>query len=446
MKRYIYIIIGIIVAAAIAILVLFFIKNKTASTTLNAFGTPSGSLPITGTQGGNASGIGGAVAALGLTPIASGTPAASGQVAVQKFGVLSDAPILDYFINPQNNITAIEPTGAVITISNGQSTVINSSTASNIISASFSYDGEKIVLSYGDVADPQTAIFDVASNTWAALPKGIQSPQWSPINNYQIAYLTPTTGGKLLLSVVDAANIKKGSSAILSLNANDLSLQWPVKNEFILSDKPTFQNAGAVWVFNSQIGTLNPLIYEVSGAEGIWSHNATIPYGLTFFNNPTGQGDILQLQPSIGTLPTQPLNFLTLPSKCVLNTELMPIASSSTITNTTSSIASSTPSSTKKTKVAAVIPAATSTPYLALYCGVPRSSSGFSSAHLPDDYNTLSLLTSDDLYKVNTATGAEQVLWSDASQNMDASNVKFFNNALFFINRYDNKLYGLTFN
>jgi len=57
----------------------------------------------------------------------------------------------------------------------------------------------------------------------------------------------------------------------------------------------------------------------------------------------------------------------------------------------------------------------------------------------------MALFTSDDVYKINTATGAEQVLWDDAGQNMDVSDMKFFNNALFFINRYDNKLYGLTF-
>jgi hypothetical protein len=117
----------------------------------------------------------------------------------------------------------------------------------------------------------------------------------------------------------------------------------------------------------------------------------------------------------------------------------MPIA-------TSTAVATSTTSSTTKKNTGSLKPAApTSTPYLALYCGVPRSSSGFSSAHLPDDYNMMALFTSDDIYKINTVTGAEQVLWSDSTQNIDTSNVKFFNNAVFFINRYDNKLYGITF-
>jgi hypothetical protein len=440
MKRYIYIIIGIIVVAAIAILVLFLIKNNSANPSASITGTTStGTLPAAGAQGNNSSGTG--VATLGLPPTASSsTPAASGQMAVSNFGVLSQDPVLDYFIDAKNNITAIEPTGAVVTISNGQSTTVNSSTANSIISAGFSYDGRKIVLSYGDPTNPQTAVFDVATNAWTALPRGILSPQWSPINNYQIAYLAAMSGGKLALATMNAASLKTAPTVLLSLNASDLSLQWPTKSEFILSDKPTAENAGSVWTFNSTTNTLTPLIYEVPGAEGIWSHNTTIPYGLTFFNNPSGQGNTLQLQAFSGSLATQPLSFLTLPSKCAFNTEQMAAA-----TSTAASAASSTTaSSTAKTKGVAPA-AATSTPYLALYCGIPRSSSGFSSAHLPDDYLTMALFTSDDIYKINTATGDEQVLWSDATQNMDTSDVKFFNNALFFVNRYDQKLYGLTF-
>jgi len=451
MKRYIYIIIGIVVAAAIAILVLFLIKDHSTSSTLNLSGatTTTGLLPTTGTQRSN-SATGNSTSALGLpTTTGSSTPGTSGQMTVQNFGVLSQDPVGDYFVDAQNNITAIEPTGAIITISNGQSAVVNSSTIDSIISAGFSYDGKKIVVSYGDPSNPQAAVFDTATNAWTALPQGMLSPQWSPINNYLIAYLASTSSGKLTLATLNAANLKAAPSVLLTLNADDLTLQWPTKNDFILADKPTSENAGSVWTFDSSAGTLTPLIYEVSGAEGIWSHNAAIPYGLAFFNSVSGQGNTLQLQAFTGSLATQPLSFLTLPSKCAFDTELMPIATSTATSSVSAatSAATSTPSSTAKAKkIAAIQPAApTSTPYLALYCGIPRSSSGFSSAKLPDDYETMALFTSDDIYKINTATGAEQILWNDATQNMDVSDVKFFNDALFFINRYDQKLYGLTF-
>ncbi len=443
MKRYIYIIIGIIVAAALAILILFLIKNNSAGTAPSVTGTTTtgGSLPTTGTQGNN-SGTANSVGTLGLpttTGSSTATTVSGGQATVSNFGVLSQDPILDYFIDPQNNIIAIEPNGSIVTIANGQSVTVNSSTIDEIISASFSHDGKKIIVSYGDPTNPQAALYDVATNAWVALPQGMLSPQWSPISNYLIAYLAVTSSGKLTLAIMNAVNLKAAPRVLISLNANDLTLAWPTQNEFILSDKPTTQNAGSVWAFNSLTSALTPLIYEVPGAEGIWSANPAIPYGLTFFNNPSGQaGNTLQLQAMYGNLPTEPLSFLTLPSKCAFNTELMPIA--------TSTATSSASSATSTTKTKKILPAAaTSTPYLALYCGIPRSSSGFSAAHLPDDYETMALFTSDDIYKINTATGAEQTLWSDATQNMDTSDMKFFNDALFFINRYDQKLYGLTF-
>lgn len=56
----------------------------------------------------------------------------------------------------------------------------------------------------------------------------------------------------------------------------------------------------------------------------------------------------------------------------------------------------------------------------------------------------MSLFTSDDIYKINLATNAVNPIWSDQTQNMDVSNMKIFNGTLFFVNRYDQKLYGLT--
>lgn len=437
MKRYIYIIIGIIVLAMLAISVLFYIKNTSGgnSGSLSEAST-TGSLPAAGTQGGNGTGTGagGTTGTLGLSSSPTSTSGGNGQMTVQNFGVLSSDPVFDYFVNTNNNITAIEPNGEIVAISNGQSAVVNSSTINNLISASFSYDGQKILVSYGTSTNPQSGIFNVATNAWTALPQGMLSPQWSPANNYQIAYLATINNGGLALATMNASNLKATPTTLFVLNAGDLALQWPMANDFVLSDKPTSQNAGSAWLFNASANTLAPLIYEVAGAEALWSHDASIPYGLVFFNNPSGQGNTLQLQPLLGTLPNESLSFLTLPSKCAFNAELMPA--------TSTPAAASTTTSTTKTKAPA---APTSTPYLALYCGVPRSSSGFSSAHLPDDYNTMALFTSDDIYKINTATGAEQTLWSDNTQNMDVSDVKFFNDALFFVNRYDQKLYGLTF-
>jgi hypothetical protein len=399
MKRYIYIIIGIIVAAVIAILVLLFIKNRSASTVTTTVGT--GSLPAVGTQTTSSStqGAGSANATPSTVLTLSSNSSTAGQTNAVTFGVLSNSPVLDYFVDPQNNITAIQPNGQVVTVANGQASIVNSSSIDDIISASFSYDGKKILVTYGDPTSPQATLFNAATQTWTLLSERMQSPQWSP-DNYQIAYLSSGAAGsgKVSLSMINAASLNSGVATLLTLNANDMNLAWVSKNQFVLSDKPSAYNAGSIWLFNSTTGALTPLVYEEDGAEAIWN-NGTSSLGLVFSDSSNGQSSNLRLETTAGAVE-QNLNFLTLPSKCLFAG-------------------------------------------LELYCGIPRTSSGFSSAQLPDDYNTMALFTSDDIYEINTTSGGTQNLWSDQTQNIDTSDLKITNDTLFFINRYNQELYGL---
>ena len=411
MKRYLYLIIGIVVAAILAILVLLFIRSRSTVPSLTT--TSTGSLPsvgLNGSMGNSTQGISSqnspsVVLSLG----SSSTSGAGSQGSANSFGILATVPILDYFVNARNVITAVQPNGPVITITNGQSTVISTSTMNGIISANFSYDGQKILVNFGDPNNPQSSLFDLKTKSWTNLPVGLLSPQWSS-SDYQIAYLSAATSGKISLSIVNAANLKSGVATLLTLHANDLSLQWPNKTEFILSDKPTSYIETSIWLFNSQANKLTSLAYNTNGSEILVSKGAS-PMDLFFSNGPSGNNPMLQLN-SLNGNSSESLTLQTLPSKCLFNNE----------TTSTS----------------------TSSAYIALYCGIPRDAGAFSSARLPDDYNMMALFTSDDIYKVNTQTGQTQVLWSGQSQNIDATDLKVFNKTLFFTNRYNQELYGLV--
>ncbi len=407
MKRYIYIILGIIVIAAIAVAVIFFLKNGSSSSSLFGFGSGnSGSLPQTGVQGGTTGGQQGGTNGSSTAANSTSSNTAPQGGLVQNFGIVADGPVLDYFVDAQNNITAIKPDGTVILVSGGTSSTLSTTAINDIITASFSYDGKKILVSSGDPNAPQTNIFDVAAKTWSSAPQGLQSPRWSP-SNYQIAYLSQSASGMLSLSTIDASNLKKAPSTLLSLHATDLSLQWISKTQFVLSDKPSAENNGSVLFFDSQKNTVTPVVYENAGTESIWGVNATNTLGLVFEGN--GGGSILRLITTTGAV-YHTLTSLTLPSKCVFSVESAP----------------------------------SSTPTSYLYCGIPTDPSAISSAQLSDNYNMMSLFTSDEITRINTASGARDVLWSDSSQNVDATDLKFFNGTLFFVNRYDQKLYALT--
>jgi hypothetical protein len=108
------------------------------------------------------------------------------------------------------------------------------------------------------------------------------------------------------------------------------------------------------------------------------------------------------------------LSFTTLPSKCIFGT---PGVASGTIN-----------------------------PSAPIYCAVPSDQSTFSVARLPDEYDQKVYFTNDDFYQINTNTGSLNKIFSAPTANLtiDATRMKIFNNILFFINRYDQKIYALA--
>src|SRR5579863_9331808 len=100
MKRYIYIIIGIIVVALAAIGILLFIKGRQS-----AGGTGGAALPPVGTQGTGGTGTTGTGGTSGTG--SGGTPTTSGGTtggAAASFGMISVNPVADYFVNAQNMV------------------------------------------------------------------------------------------------------------------------------------------------------------------------------------------------------------------------------------------------------------------------------------------------------------------------------------------------------
>lgn len=424
MKRYIYILIGLVVIAALAVLGLFLWKNYSSSAPGTAQTGTTGTLPSAETQGNNggANGQNQNGGTAGTSTTGGSGNSGTGSIVAGSFGPLSSDPVLNYFVGANNTVFVIEPNGVIAEIANGQTSYLSSSTVTGMISGSFSYNGKKALVNFGDPNDPQSSVFDVTAKTWTPLPRGMQSPQWSPLD-YRVAYIAPTATGTETLGTVDASNPKKGPIAIFTLHANDLSLQWVNKNQFALSDKPSAYAPGSALVLDAQAGTITPIALAISGLESIWSAATTsIPSeGLVFFAGNAGTGGTLQLDDLSGNT-LQNLNVATLPSKCGFAVEA----------SSTAAVVSSTN------------PTAKPAPYLVLYCGIPRNTGAFSSSRLPDDYEQMALFTTDNIYRINTQTGAIDDLWGDTNQNVDVSNIKSAGNSIFFINRYNNELYLLT--
>jgi hypothetical protein len=386
----------------------YFLAQRSTNTA-----TPSGqtgSLPNTGNQQFPTS----------TGPGNGGTANSNPSPSSTHFGIVSNESILDYFIDAQNKTVVIEPDGEIKAITNGMASILSTSTFQNIASAAFSYDGKKILVSFASSTGPQTSIFDVAAKSWIKLPAGMQSPAWSP-TDYQVAYLQSSSGRSETIYTVNAGNASVKPSVIGTVTAEDSMLQWLNKTTLILSDKPSVFTQGSVWFFNIPNQTLTAMAVEYPGLESAWS-STTSTFGLIFSSNAQNSGGHLSFVDAKGSQKT--MAFTTLPSKCGFS---LAISTSTTATSTT-------------IKAPKII----TTSSLSIYCAVPRDQQTLSIARLPDEYEQKILFTADDFYKINISDGVLSTIFNDQNQTFDATRLKVFNNTLFFVNRYDSKLYAIS--
>ena len=140
-KNLLYILIALAIVAVLA----FVIYQLVYSVNNNAPGGAgqTGSLPAvtgqqfpTGNQSGNKTSGVGAFNAGGANASSS------------KFGIISNDPALDYFVDAANVVTLMKPDGTIESISNGQASVLSNSAVLNIITSAFSYDGKKVLVTY----------------------------------------------------------------------------------------------------------------------------------------------------------------------------------------------------------------------------------------------------------------------------------------------------------
>lgn len=343
-----------------------------------------------------------------------------------KFGLVAQNQAVNFFVDGDNNAIIVQPDGQVVKVVKGEAATLSSAAVTDLISAEFSYDGKKILATFGDPSAPQGSLFDVATKSWQPLQASLQSAAWSG-TNYQIAYLKEGAGYKSL-TVFDVSKPKSKPQELARLHVQDVGLNWIKPNQIVLTEKSSAEIMSSVWSFDIKLKKLSLLLDGRRGQESIWSRTSNI--GLDFVATISKRGGMLSLVDAAGNALTG-LRLNTLPSKCLFGSETknMSQAATSTVGSSSKSV-----SSNASTTITADI----------LYCAIPRNADKFSGARLPDDYNKRSLFTVDDIYKINPSDGNASPIFNDAGQSVDVSNLKTFNQNLFFVNRFDNKVYALS--
>lgn len=384
-------------------------------------------------------------------PRTTGNGNGSGQpsVPVQNLNVSAGTSALAYFVDAKNGVTFVQPDGQILKTGANGNESLSAGVIKNISGASFSFDGKKVLVVMRGSAGDQASVFDTERKTWQPLPQNASGPVWSP-NNYQIAYFSGVSNGSVLSSIDEVSATPK-PKVLLPFYQEDMTLNWLSPNQILIADKTSALWSSSLWSFDLVKKIISPIIQDQPGLETVWS-SSSAPFGLMFSANQNQEGGQLRLIDRTGRSLKQ-LSFITLPSKCVfydkpISAPTQPfnaatstsfdLAQDKSLRTSQSGSASSTTTSTK-----GVASAITPKTQLMLICAVPRDQQRLNIVPLPDAYQEKALYTSDDFFEINVSDGNVKTVFSDSTKNLDASDLKIFNQNLFFINRFDKKVYSV---
>ncbi len=256
--------------------------------------------------------------------------------------------------------------------------------------------GDAVLISSADLVAPEFKLFDVERSLWRALPAGTTSASWSPSSpTNEVAFLKTSSkkDGSELAGSLNIYNVTKGTSRqILELPYYDLLIDWLTPSTIALSQKPSREVSGSLWLYDIQKKTLRTLLADRKGFWLNWQATGSINYdvehGLYLLNAQGAQ---------------TPLPFFSFPSKCTQEG-------------------------------------------LRLYCAVPQGR--IAEEALPDSYIQMAVMTDDVLTSTSLAElprlpSSRILLEKKKGLAIDAWHLTKSGPKLYFINRYDQKVYSL---
>ncbi|MDP3901648.1 MAG: hypothetical protein Q8Q37_01560 [bacterium] len=266
---------------------------------------------------------------------------------------------------------------------------LNLSAVKNLHDVKPSNDGTKAIISFGYPAQTSFVVFDADTETYKSLPSNVNDSAWDPISGNRLTFarkdLNDTVVGLLNVSDQKITNI-------IRLSQPDLKIDWPLPQEIYLSSKPSAMHRESLWSVNINTGAINNIINDVPGLMVKWSPNGQ--KGLIFTGN--GINNFFGLINNKAEVLIDWVS-ITLPNKCTLGNDKG-------------------------------------------YCAIPRDIKP--GTILPDDYLKRSASFNDNIYELDFNTAKITSVLD--SIDIDADQLSFDKNSLFFINRLDNLLYKLN--
>ncbi|MFA6136231.1 MAG: hypothetical protein WC705_02645 [Candidatus Paceibacterota bacterium] len=315
---------------------------------------------------------------------------------------LTLSPIVDFWISSatstasassllKSDVFYIDAKGDVFKVKGpGESEPFTSSSFGAPLNITQNKDGNRIVVKF---SSKKFVILDVTKKVWQDVGSDVSSVSFSP-DGKSIAYLKDGFGTQSLY-VVDLSKTTRTATLVSQLSAQDFNVDWIESNKILLVSKPSNGIIGEVWAVNLTSKTISSF-GKGKGYSSIFStlHN----FGLSFVSSLKSQMEVDLIDKSGKKLAD--VSFSTLADKCSFSLQQ---------------------------KVA--------------YCSVPYAYNTSNPPTLPDDYLKKAVYFKDRIYSINLDDSNIDVILDINNFIFDAVNLKEANNQLFFINRYEDKLY-----
>lgn len=327
--------------------------------------------------------------------------------------IISDQPISFYWtvgdtltsvsslLNATSTQTTLEKqifyfnqNGQILLVKEKEDEIVSGRQIENIQNIKSSKDGNQIIVKHGIADSFQYEIFDVASKIWQILDN-ITAADFSP-DGKQIAYLENIKNSQANNLIIKDLEGKKKSTIILSLNQKDFDLKWLTSEKILLVSKPSALYQNEIWAVNIKNKTLT-MFNRDTGLTVNWAKDGS--YGLKFSANQKGEG-ALNLIDKEGVIKAN-LNFKTLPEKCAVTANK-------------------------------------------IYCAISYERTMIKEPFLPDDYLKKAVYFSDFVYEIDINGNNFKTIFDETDPALDIFDLSLFENKILFINKYDNKLYGLN--
>lgn len=322
----------------------------------------------------------------------SGVPEPSASAATVL--ALSENPVLNYWLNPgENKIYYAKPDGKIFSINgNNEEKIVLDQEIPDLHSVKASFDGSFAIASFGLTQQPTFAVFDVKTDSWQAL-EGVIAAAWAPADN-KLATLKAVSGQTNALQILDLATGK--TNEVLKFASQGLELDWVLADEIYLTEKPSSLFPSSIRSVSLKTKTVRSVIKEERGLMISWFPGGS--RGLKFVSAQTG-GSLSWIDNKNQLLRSLPFTTI-IPTKCALGS-------------------------------------------LEVICAVTGSLPLRTA--LPDDYLKRKFYGVDIFRSWDPETGASGIIYHDSMRTaLDADLLTKNGSSIYFVNRYDDRLYAMT--